>query len=349
MNLQGIRQQHEAWWRRTNREPLVGLFAPVAAPYGGLDVDVAPGEIARRKRANAAALGAIPGDKLVVASVNFGPAMVPALAGAGYDRDRHTSWSVPVAARAADLDVKPFDPGHPLIVAYRERLEALLADWSWDTYLPGLADYLGPMDILAGMLGPETFCLELQDHPDALRPHAMAAARLLRDLLAFETGLHRKAGMTDGLTDCFCQWLPGRGVRFSEDCTALVGESHVRGGFLEPNAAWLAGLDSAFMHVHSTALQGLPAILDLPNLGAVEISNDPNGPDLDAIIRAAGLVQARGLPVQVSNWEHPLSDADIARLVRGLEAAGLCITLQAASIGEAERLYRLAKSAAQAR
>lgn len=335
---------HKQWWSRTNADPLVGVFAPVRMPFGGLDIDVPPERMAERKLRNAEASSVIPGDKLNVASVNFGPAMVPALAGAGFEWDAHTSWSIPVADRAADLRVKPFDPAHPLFDAYRRRLEPLLANWRWDTYLPGLADYLGPLDILAGMLGPEVFCLELHENPEEIKRYALDAARFLRDVLAFELQMHREAGLTEGVTDCFAQWLPGRGVRFSEDCTALVGERHVRDLFVEADSAWLDGLDSTFLHVHSTALQGLPAILDMANLRAIEISNDPNGPDLDAIIRAAAVVQARGLPVQISNWEHRLNREDVVKLVSGLKASGLCVTLQADSLEEAADLYRLART-----
>lgn len=330
---------HRAWWSRTNTRPLIGIFAPVPVPFGGLDIDVPPHAIAERKRRNAEALSVVPGDKLCVATVNFSTAFVPALAGAGFAYDAHTSWSLPVASRAADLRVRPFDPAAPLFAQYLRRLEPLLEHWSWETYLPGHADYLGPLDILAGMLGPEALALEMMDHPADVRAKALDAVAFLRGMLEHETGLFRQAGLDDGITDCFATWLPGRGVRFSEDVTALVGESLYRECFFEADAAWLAGLDSTFLHLHSAALAVLPGVLDVPNLGAVELSNDPNGPAMDVLTAAVRRVQRAGMPVQVSNWEHPLSETELATLFGGLDPAGLCVTLQAQSLDEARALY----------
>lgn len=329
---------HLQWWARTNARPLVGLFAPVAAPYGGLDIEVSPKDIAMRKLRNAEALSVVPGDKLMVAGVNFSTAFVPALAGAGFAYDAHTSWALPVATRAAELHIAAFDPAVPLFAQYLRRLEPLLAHWSWDTFVPGHADYLGPLDILAGMLGPEALALEMLDHPDDVRAKALDAAAFLRDMLDYELRLFRQAGLQGGVTDCFATWLPGRGVRYSEDVSALVGEALFRDCFLEADAAWIAGLDSPFLHLHSAALACLPGVLDIPNLRAIEISNDPNGPPMEALVAAARRVQATGKAVQVSNWEHPLTARELDLLL-SLDPTGLCVTLQARSLEEAHALY----------
>jgi len=342
MKTSDIITLHGQWWARTNTHPVVGVFAPVAAPYGGLDIDVPPEQMAERKLRNAEACAVVPGDKLIVANVNFSTAFIPSLAGAGFSYNEHTSWSIPVADRIEEVKVAAFDPHHPRYEAYLRRLEPLLTNWSWTTYLPSLADYLGPMDILSGLLGPEALAYSMADNPDAVRDRARAAADFWRTALNYETELHRQAGLTEGVTDVFSTWLPGRGVRFSEDFSALVGERHFREFFIEADAAAIAGLDSAFLHVHSAALACLPAILDVPNLCAIELSNDPNGPSLDALISAGKRVQAAGKSVQISNWEHPLTDAEIKHLVGSLDPRGLCITLQANSLEQAHRLVALA-------
>ncbi len=330
---------HRQWWTRTHPHPLVGLFAPVPVPFGGLDIDVPPDQIVARKRRNAEALACVPGDKLAVATVNFSTAFVPSLAGAGFAYDAHTSWALPVASRIQDVKVMAFDPRHLRFEAYLRRLEPLLAAWSWETFLPGLADYLGPLDILAGMLGPEALAVAMLDEPALVRDRARAAAGMLRAMLDYELNLHRQAGLTDGVTDVFATWLPGRGVRFSEDVSSLVGERHFRELFVEADAAAIAGLDSVFLHMHSVALPCLPAILEMPNLGAIELSNDPNGPPLDVLIAAGQRIQAAGKPFQLSNWNHPLTEAEIRRALERLDPRGLCITLQAASLAHARELF----------
>ena len=335
---------HIEWWERRNTEPLVHTFAPVDTPYGGLDIDVPPEDIADRKLANIRAAERVPSDKLQVAGVDFSTAFVPALAGAGFEYDETTSWALPIADTVAGLTIPAFDPEHPLFAAYEEREDRLLDAWSWDTFLPALADYLGPADVVAALVGTQNLALDMYEHPSDMQRVLNEAAEFHRQMLAYQLKKHRAAGLTEGVTDVFQQWLPGDGVRFSEDVTAIMGERHYRDFFRAADRQWLAGLDSTFIHTHSAALPCLPALLDMPELGAIEISNDPNGPDLDTIIAAGRQVQAAGKPLQISNWEHPLTEDDIRHLLAELDVRGLCVTLQPESLDHAKELYELAKN-----
>ena len=349
MDLRWNMALQQQWWTRTNAAPLLGPYVPLELPCGGLDFDVPPARMAERALRNAEVLHAAPGDMLIVARVNFSVALLPALAGAGVQYDAHTSWSLPVASGVDDLRVQPFNPDHPLFQRYLERLQPLLEHWSWDTYLPGLCDYLGPLDILAGMLGPENLAIEMMAHPAEVQRHAMDAACLVRDMLAYELRLHRAAGMTAGVTDGFCVWLPGTGIRMSEDFSALVGEQHFRDFFIAPDSLVYESVQSAFLHVHSAAHQCLPAILDCRNLGAIEFGNDPNGPDLDTRIACGRLVQQRGLALQFGSWNIPLSVEEIERMVTGLDPRGLLIRLQTRSLQEAEELNCIVRELAARR
>ncbi len=336
------------WWERANAAPLVTTYAPVAAPYGGFDVDVPAAQIAERKIANLRACAAAPADVLPVAYPNLGTAFLPALAGARFEYDGATSWAHPCAASAAELRIAPLDTGHALWRRFEELMRALLLQWSWDTYVPGLTVMLGPMDILAAMLGPETLAMELYADPDAVARAAMDAAGLFLQVHDAQCRMLADAGLTDGMADWMVTWLPGRGVCMSEDFAALVGEAHFRQFFAPADGRIFSQMDSGMLHLHSGALATLPGVLDLPGLRAMELSNDPNGPDLDTLIGAARQVQARGLPLQMSNWERPLADDDIRRLLAALDPRGLKVTLQASSLDEARRLYDLAKGAAAA-
>lgn len=341
MNLREKVELHKRWWARTNEAPLLGPYVPMRMPCPGLGYDVEPGQVAERALRRAEVEHRLPSDMLVVARVDFSVAFVPAMAGAGFEYDGHTSWSVPVASSVQDLRVQPFRPEHPLFQRYLERLEPLLGNWSWDTYLPSLADYLGPLDVLAALLGPENLALEILMHPEEVKRHALDAARTVADMLDYELDLHRAAGLTEGVTEAFSVWLPGRGIRMSEDFSALVGEPAFREFFMEADAFVYERLDSAFLHTHSAACQCMPAIVETRGLGAVELGNDPNGPDLETRLRAGHLVQAKGLALQMGSWNQPLSDAQIERLVTGLDPRGLIVRLETASLDEALRLNDL--------
>ncbi|MBI5723826.1 MAG: hypothetical protein HZA50_07710 [Planctomycetes bacterium] len=335
------------WWKRQNTEVLAGHYCPVKTSFGGLDLDIPPKDIGQRKRANAQALleaaEKTGSDVLVAEGVNFSVAMVPAVAGAGFAHDEHTSWSIPVAQCIADVKVNKFDRGNPMWVQYERRLEELLKHWGWDSYLPSLADYLGPMDILAGMLGPENLSIALMEEPDEVRRRAMDAADFLREMIAYEVSLHRSAGMTEGVTNCFGIWLEDSGVLGSEDFSALVGLGHFREFFVEPLSRVYESLDSCFLHMHSAAIQCLPGILEVSNLGGIELGNDPGGPDLDKRIAAGRMIQQAGKPLQMGSWNIPLSMADMERIVKSLDPRGLLIRFQAKSQEEARDLYQAVK------
>ena len=319
---------HKTWWRRENAAPLVAPYIPSASPYGGLDIEVPPASIVARKKANAEVEAGLPGDTLIVAGVEFGPAFLPALAGAGFEHDGHTSWSIPAFRSAAEASVRPFDPAHPLFREYRRRLDSLLEHWSWDTYLPGLADYLGPLDITAGLLGPETLAVELLDNPQAVRRLAHEAAAFMAEVLDYERDLHRQAGLQGGVTDNFGVWLPGRGVRASEDFAALVGPVQFDDFFVEADTRAYANSDHVFMHVHSAACRNMPGFLRTRAIGAIELGNDPNGPDLSARLESAQLIQASGRALQFGSWEIPLPAAEIERAMRTLAPRGLLVRFQ---------------------
>ncbi|MEI8195133.1 MAG: hypothetical protein WCI73_04420 [Phycisphaerae bacterium] len=342
MDQRPIIERQRQWWRRENTQVLVGHYFPVTVPYEGLDNDVAPQDIGWRKQANAEAnmkaAETAGSDMLVVERVDFSVAMVPAIAGAGYARDQHTSWSVPVAEQIGDVRIKPFNRADPLWVQYEQRLEDLLKHWAWDSYLPSLADYLGPMDILAGMMGPENLALAMIEEPMEVQKRAMDAADFLVDMIAYEVGLHRSAGMRDGVTDGFEVWLEGTGVRGSEDFAALVGLDHFRQFFVEPLSRVYGSLNSCFLHTHSAAIQCFPGILEVHNLGAVELGNDPGGPGWERRVAAGRLVQAAGKPLQMGSWNVPLPREQMEAIVRGLDQRGLMVRFQAANAAEAREL-----------
>ena len=308
-----------------------------------MDVEVKPSEIVKRKLANLQACQGVPADDVPVAFPDFGPAFLPALAGAGFQYDGHTTWAIPCAQNIADLKIRSFDPDMPLWRHFMELFEPILACWSWDTYLPSVAVMTGPMDILAGMLGPQTLALEMHENPEAVLARAMDAAHLFNEVLEAQIHLLRAAGLTEGMADWMRTWMPGRGVCYSEDFAALCGPDHFRQFFLQPNAEIMPRLDHAYLHLHSGALSCLPAVLELHGLAALELSNDPSGPPMDALVLAGQRIQAAGIRLQMSNWEHPLSRGELDKLLAGVDPRGLKITLQASSLEEAVYLYNYVK------
>jgi hypothetical protein len=347
-DMRPIVKLHEQWWQRENTEVLVAHYSPspVRIPCGGLDIEVPPSEMADRKERNALAQHASMQDMLVTALPDFSTAFRPAVLGAGFESDGHTSWSIPVAESAAELEVEPFDPNHPLYQEYLARLQPLLDNWSWETYLPTCAGVLGPLDVLSALLGPSNLALELYLHPEDVKRCAMDAARATVEMMEYELALLRDAGFTDGMACRFSVWLPEDGALFTEDFSALVGEEHYREFFIDPDAATLRALPASLYHVHSAADKCMPAMLDTPGVTAFEFGNDPHGPDTDTRIAVAQSIQEAGCPLQMGSWNVPLPREEMERIVRALDPRGLIIRFQAQTWEESCRLYDWVKELA---
>ena len=146
---------HQQWWKRENTERLALIYTPLPHPYGGLDIDVPVGEIAKRKQANATVEYQAPKDVLVTACVDYATALIPAMLGAGFQNDRSTTWAIPAVHSILDVHIPPFDPAQPLFHGYLDRVKAVLAGWSWDTYLPA-------NNLILSDLDPRSLCVAFQ-------------------------------------------------------------------------------------------------------------------------------------------------------------------------------------------
>lgn len=330
---------HESWWRRENDRPLVDNFVPLDLPFKGLDINVPVGQIGERKSTNARVMAEAAQDLLVVQRVDFGPALIPALAGAGFMHDAHTSWNTPVAEHCRDLKVRPFDPRHPLWIAYTQRREELLRHWSWDTFLPGHLNNVGPFDILAALLGPENLILEMTDDPEGVKALSLQAAELLADVMHADIRALREHGPSEGTTDVFGFWLPGNGTRFVEDFTALIGPEYVREFVLPASRRAVHGFDSVLYHTHSAAWRNLPTMVDLQCRLAVEFGTDPGEPGLQTRIDTTRRLQQLGLPVQYGSWNHVLTQDEIRHVVSSLQPRGLALRFQFRDRADSEATF----------
>ncbi len=337
---------HEAWWNMENTVPLVENYCPIPVPCGGLDIDVPVEEIAERKLRNAEAMHDSPGlqDTVVKAGVNFATALYPAVAGAGFKSDGHTSWTVHTAKTAKEITINKFDPGHSLYAEYLERLEEVLKHWSWETYLPVAAGYDGPFDILSGFLGPEVLSMELFLDPEGVKKAALDAAEFMTDIISFEKKLFQSAGLTDHMLTLFGTWQPGWAGLYVEDFSALIGPHHYREFILEVDTQVTECFDSVMFHTHSAGYKNIEPMLELPAHVALEIGNDPKGPDLDTRIEVGKSVLADNRPLVLGSWNIPLPAEDLNRTVENLPPEGLNLRFQCDSVEQASVIYDCIKN-----
>jgi hypothetical protein len=193
---------------------------------------------------------------------------------------------------------------------------------------------LGPSDIAAAVRGSSQSILDLIDEPER-------AAQLLRDLGSIFKQINEEAWkriplFAGGYFDASYQlWAPKPIIRIQEDATNLYSPKLYR-RFLQPVDRELArDYPCAFMHLHSTSLFILEAMLEIEEIRCFQINRDVAGPPVPELIPAFRAVQQAGRSLIIRG---PL-DPDEARLVlEALEPRGLYFYLMVETMGEVDDL-----------
>jgi hypothetical protein len=335
---------HERLWRGQMWRPLLGFFleAPqrrFAGPaYPSIDAHLSVRDVLAKYRAHAAWAASEPGDRVPSVAVTYGTPLLPALAGSGYRDDGHTAWAIPTGLSAESLKVPRLDPDLPFWGGYADKVRAL-AESAPQGVIVSTEPMAGPVEMLLGLLGPEQLLTDMFDAPEAVKARTAECLQLWKDV--FDGGwelLGRPAGHVG-----FGVYLSGRSHLWSEDALALVGPRQFGEFFRGPIAAVAAHLDTCLLHTHSAGLSSTHMLSAIPELDGVEISNDPNGPPLEAIVRLGVWLQGAGKAVMFSNWLRPLSEKQVDYILDCVDPARSFITLTVRD--EAEAAYYVDKVA----
>ena len=313
--------------------PLLRLFPPSGggpSRYPNCDNDRSVEDVIAKYRLLASRQ--VDDDFFPVARVNFGTAMMAALAGGHYSCDGETTWAHPAAGSAVGVHVPALDEELPLWRDYKTKLRALR-----DAEIPGVMlgqpVMNGPLDIAADLLGPEQLALDTMLEPDAVAALLSKCAELWKQV--FDSHARELGFAGDGMVTTFDNFMPGHSAIWSEDFSALIGPETYQKFGLGLDGELARHLDSSIIHIHSAAGRCLSTIKNIESLSVVEISNDPSGPPLASILEWATEIQAAGKSVMLSNWEHPLADRDVDEILDRLDRRRLLVTLQCTSDAQA--------------
>jgi hypothetical protein len=123
-----------------------------------------------------------------------------------------------------------------------------------------------------------------------------------------------------------------------EDATAVYSPFLYR-KFVQPVDRMLAAhFDSSFMHLHSTSIFLLNAILEIEELQCLEINNDALGPPLEHLVPHFQRVQQVRKPLLIQGSFTP---REIKLLMDCLEPRGLFLNIMVHSMEEIESLRPL--------
>lgn len=345
MNLEHwhlIRQRYEDWWEgKPARRPMIQL----TAPRPGFTAEPMPEEetaliawhtepelvlprLERSLAATAYYLDAFP----LVFPVSPGlPAIEAAYLGCEYRFTRQTAWLHPRYQSLRDRPPIQIDPDNFWWRATQNLLNAAAERWD-ERYAIGIPDLQGGGHIAAEMRGMQNFALDLLDCPQE-------AAALIEEVnhawLHYYTAcfeiIHTR---TPGWVDWLGIWSEKPAVTVECDFAAMISPKMFERFFLPALEQQVRWVERTIFHLDGPQqLPHLELLLSLPELDGIQWVPGAGAAPMQEWIPLLRRIQAAGKRVVIA-----CDPAELPLLLRELDAQGLLIAVNCASLEQAERL-----------
>jgi hypothetical protein len=348
----------KAWWQgEVHDRACMAVYAPSGRPRREI---LPPSSIAEQWtdpdyvfESREAELGSIyhAGEAIPVFRPGLGPDTFSALLGAELEFTADTSWARPVVQDWNSPPLFEIDRQSSAWQWYRQMYE-LAAERAPGRYLVAPPDCHSGGDCLLAMRGGTPLCMDLYDHPEAVRA---AMGKLERAVVEFhETffSLIERTGQ-QGHTCCNLKvWSPGRSQMMQLDLLALISPRQFEDFFYRELEVQTEVLDSAIFHLDGPdAIKHLPILYELMTQSRLKGDGE----------RRFGLVGIQWVPgagnYPMSKWIPLLRDIqknganiwvhcdadEVELMLSELSSRGLFITTGAESPEHADDLVRLAE------
>lgn len=169
----------------------------------------------------------------------------------------------------------------------------------------------GPGDLLIATMGVERCYLELYDHPREIKSLLGQITELYIHWARIQ--LAALPTLRDGYCNQYGLWSPGTTIRLQEDYALNLSYPLFREFLLPSMTAVVDAFDFHVLHTHSVGSLAEWA-LDIPKLGAIEMTIDPTGPSIEALIpRMRAIVERKPLIVLgvLTYWEVALLKSNL--------------------------------------
>lgn len=197
---------------------------------------------------------------------------------------------------------------------------------------------LGPTDLHALLRGSTQSLMDLSDEPEKSARLLAQCGEAMRE---FTEALWRRVPQYEGgwFDAQYSLWSPGPIIRMQEDATAVYSPGLYR-RFVQPVDRRLAAhFASSFIHLHSTSMFLLEAILEVEEIQCYEVNNDALGPPVAALVPHLRKVQERGKPLLVRG---SFTEEELGLVMDSLEPRGLMLNIMVREIAETEPLRKIA-------
>ena len=176
-------------------------------------------------------------------------------------------------------------------------------------------------DLAEALLGPEMMSLAMYDHPAALSAFLDEVTGVFLDVLQAQMACI--SAVNGGYVNPFGIWAPGTVVRTQCDASAFLSPKHYAQWFLPYDARISQAVDYSIIHLHSSSLHTVDALLDseYPRAIQITIETNPGSPSFEALT----VVARRILRTKPLILDGPLSSEEVSRARDLLPSDGLCI------------------------
>jgi hypothetical protein len=346
MTLQEKIRRYQAFWTNAPlARPLIGF-----SPGGWFPLQSYPGMAKFRGRREIAANELHPEDFLadydhlvatwgemeddVIRAVAPLPPFpwLEAILGARVQVGDEAIWALEGGFEYADLDALDLSSDNPWRRKYLEFVAAL-NDRFGDRCPLGQPILRGVSDMIAALRGASRMVFDLYDHPEQFRRLAGRCTDLLIALIAEQQSITGPfAGGYE--VEQLALWAPDRIIRMQEDGSAFFSPSlyvqHLQG----EDERQASSFPYSVIHLHSTSLFLLDAILNVESLKCIQINKDAGGLEVSGMLPFFKKVRERGKRLLIRG---KLNNGDLALLRSELSPNGLYLQIVVENPAETKR------------
>lgn len=257
-----------------------------------------------------------------------------AILGARVQVGNEAIWAMEGGFEYADLDKQNLSSDNPWRRKYLE-FTAVLKDHFQDRCPVGQPILRGISDMIAALRGASQMVFDLYDHPEQFRRLAGRCTDLLVALVAEQ---QRMTGpFAEGYeVEQLALWAPGRIIRMQEDGSAFLSPALYVKYLQDEDERQASSFPYSVIHLHSSSLFLLDAILDVESLKCIQINKDVGGMDVSGMLPFFEKVQGRGKRLLIRG---KLDHDDLKLLRSELSPNGLYLQIVVESPAETKRFH----------
>lgn len=241
-------------------------------------------------------------------------------------------WALEGGFEYADLDALDLSSDNPWRRKYLEFVAALNNRFR-DRCPVGQPILRGVSDMIAALRGASQMVFDLYDHQEQFRRLAGRCTDLLIALLAEQQDITGPfAGGYE--VEQLALWAPGRIIRMQEDGSAFFSPSLYVQHLQREDERQASSFPYSVIHLHSSSLFLLDAILNVESLKCIQINKDVGGMEVSGMLPFFKKVQQCGKRLLIRG---KLDHGDLTLLRSELSPNGLYLQIVVESPAETKR------------